>query len=139
MQRESGDLLWVLGEPYSEWELLGASAPMFDAPHSVQRIGNDLLVFNRCLERCECSESVWIELDFDDSEATEWWAYESEPCLTAHILGNAEQIWNGNIMTVWSTAGQIDEVSMDQGLVWRLNLAEGAEFGLATRAESLYP
>jgi hypothetical protein len=137
VDRTSGDVAWILGGAESTFEVT-SEPPLMGTPHSVYRRGDELLLFNRCLYECPCSETLWIDLDIDAGTAAETWSYESEACLTAYILGNAELLSDGSVMTVWSTAGQIDEVTASGELVWRVNADLGAGFGFARRVDSLY-
>ena len=137
VDRVSGEVAWILGGAESTFEVTSAP-PLMGSPHSVHRRGDELLLFNRCLEACPCSEAVWVDLDTDAWTAAETWSYESEVCLTAYLLGNAEILPGGEVMTVWSTAGQIDVITRDGVLAWRVNADLCAGFGFAGRVESLY-
>ena len=46
---------------------------------------------------------------------------------------------NGDTFINWSVAGQMERVTKDNEVVWKLNSTSGGAFGFNTLAKSLYP
>ncbi len=139
VDRPTGELLWTLSATAGDFTY-EEDIPLVGWPHS-SRMEPDgtLLVFNRYSPIGDyCSEVTQIELDEANGTAARVWSYAADPCLHATFLGNARRLWNGNVVANYAASGQIDEVTPDGELVWRLNLALGAGFGQGERAESLY-
>ena len=86
-----------------------------------------------------CSAMVEYALDTEAWTAELLWRYTTEDCVYTEFWGNAEALDNDNRMIVLGTAGQIDEVTADQTLVWRMFAPTGITFGYVSRVGSLYP
>ncbi len=126
IDRETGSMTWVI-----------RGDGLVQMPHSVQALGDSVLVFNRGHVGMPeaCSEAREIDL----ASRTSVWSYQTEPCLLVPFLGAALRLPDGNTLVDWSSAGQLDEVSPSNELLWRVNLDLGAAFGFADRLDSLYP
>ena len=66
-----------------------------------------------------------------DGTAEEVWSYANEGVFV-YILGEAARLPSGNTLIVWSTAGQVQEVTPGGELVWSLDSEVGGAFGLLT-------
>ncbi|MDP2310383.1 MAG: aryl-sulfate sulfotransferase [Pseudomonadota bacterium] len=126
VERSTGAMTWVIG-----------GDGLVESPHSVQPLGDSVLVFNRGspTDPDSCSEATEIDI----TKRAVVWSYRSEPCLLVPFLGSALRLPNGNTLVDWSSAGQLDEVTHAGELVWRVSLDLGAAFGFADRVPSLYP
>lgn len=137
IDRATGELRWVLGSAESDFVEVGAD-PMIHAPHSAQMLEDGVLVFNRGDFQNGCSRANEIALDLDDWSAETVWEYSSEECIINYLLGHTERLPGGNTVTTFTTAGQIDEVTPDGELVWRVSAVVGTGFGFGGRVEDLY-
>lgn len=126
IERATGEMTWLI-----------EGLPRVENPHSVQFLGESVLVFNRgdVTNKTTCSRAN--ELRIADGEIV--WSYLSDRCLLVPFLGNAQRLPDGDTLVVYSSAGQMDEVGREGDLLWRVNLDLGAAFGFSERVDSLYP
>ena len=134
---ETGETAWILSDESDDFDIAAERTVHF--PHSVQRIGDELLVFNRRNpgDTTMCSGAVNIALDETARTAAETWRWEGGGCFHVGFLGNAQRTDEGNTVTSWSHFGVMDEVTPDKDLVWRVSLGIGAAFGFSHRAPTL--
>ncbi len=132
VDRGTGDLVWWLADEGSDFEKVGDWRLVLQ-PHSVQRIPDGLLVFNRGdpADPETCSQATEILIDEARGTAQRVDGYASERCLLVVFLGSALQLPGGNMLVSWTSAGQIDEVTPDGALAWRVNTNVGSGFGFA--------
>ena len=131
----SGDLLWELSNHSGDFDT--GEDVLVMGPHSAQLLPDSVLVFNQ-LPQDGCSQADEIHLDTENGDATGVWTYASEACMQVYLLGQAQRLDAGNTVVTWSTSGQIDEVTPEGELVWRLNTAVGTGIGYGQRLEELY-
>ena len=141
IDRQTSLVEWILLNPSSNIENImvsnfsSDSEDLLSRPHSVQALDeNTLLVLNRGVaEESDCSEVLEITLDGDEAQRT--WLYTSDPCVSVTFFGEAQRLSNGNTAVIWSSAGQLDEITPDGESVWRVNLDIGGAFGFGERIE----
>jgi len=136
IERGTGEMTWSLGDRGAA-PLPGGEAT-FARTHGVDVTPDGVLVFANNSPQEDCSFLVEYEVGLEPAAATELWRHAHEPCRYAYALGNGERLDNGNTLAVWSTAGQIDEVTPDGELVFRVNTWLGAGFGYSIGVPSLY-
>lgn len=138
IDRGTGGLVWSLTDEGGDFERIG-DRRLVHQPHSVERTPEGLLVFNRGAPQVAstCSEATEIALDEGLGTAETVRAYTSERCLLVSMLGSAAWIPGGNMLVSWTTAGQLDEVTPDGELAWRVNTQVGFGFGFAERVPTL--
>ncbi len=78
-------------------------------------------------------------LDWSHVNAISYSAAEDAYFVSLPLLGNAQRLPDGNTLLVFSSAGEMNEVSPSGDVMWRLNLDLGAAFGFSERIDSLYP
>ena len=61
--------------------------------------------------------------------AQQIWTHVDDPPLFSIGFGDVTRLPSDHTLVTWSSAGQIDEVTEDGVLVWRMNAAMGAGFG----------
>ncbi len=136
--RSDGATHWLLGGKHSDFAV-SDEAPVVGMPHSIDHIAEDrLLIFNRSLDTGGCSQATEVQLDLDRMSAEPSWAGTTESCLQVSFLGDAHRLENGNTLVVWSSAGQLDELTSELESVLRINLPLGYQLGFAQPVESLY-
>lgn len=141
VDRTSGVLDWWLTDfEGGNFENADGTARLV-LPHSVQAIDGGVTVFSRGspTDPSACSFVVDIALDESRGLATETWRHEAEPCALVSYLGGAVRLAGGNTLVSWTSAGRLDEVTLDQALAWRVSTNVGAAFGFATRATAFGP
>ncbi len=140
IDRATGLQEWTLADEEGDFHTADEH-PLLDHPHSVETIRGGLVVFNRGdpLDPTACSEALDITIDFEAGIAQRGWAYEDPGCLLTTFLGSAQRLAGGNTVVTWSTSGQVDEVTPDGEIAWRINAPLGAGIGFTRRVPFLGP
>ncbi|HJN73127.1 MAG TPA: aryl-sulfate sulfotransferase [Myxococcota bacterium] len=139
---------WVLSDFHGDFTIEDDET-LIHSSHSVEYLGDDrLLVFNRSavsplraeIEQAStgCSEAVEIQLDLETGSASRVWSYATEECMPVIFLGQATRLDDGNTLVLWSSAGQMDEVTPDGESVWRVNTRVGGAIGFGGFVDSFY-
>jgi hypothetical protein len=128
VNRTTGDLVWILGGDYNEFEM--APEALFyrqHAPHA--QPGGSILLFDNGMDGVrEYSRAVEIALHFDDSggplSAEVAWEYVDES-LYSGARSEADRLSNGNTLITYSLLDQEDvsllrEVTAEGEPVWEL-------------------
>ena len=134
---QTGATTWVLADDSDDFSI--AAEKTIHSPHSVQRIDDELLVFNRRNpgDPASCSGPTVVAIDEAAQTAEETWRWEGGGCLHVGFLGNSQRMPDGATVTSWSHLGMMDEVSAAGDLVWRVRLGIGAAFGFSHRVPTL--
>ena len=130
IDRESGDIIWRLGEN-GDFEM--DSQDRFYHQHSpeLQPNGN-LLIYDNGTGRPEedggeYSRAVELELDEENMTARAVWTYRHDPDLYTPIWGDADRLPNGNTLVVFGTrtpgtTTHYVEVTPEGEVVWEVEL-----------------
>lgn len=127
----TGDLLWQLGGDESDFTL-PSGAPAYtgvDTPvlwshghYSHQWKGGFMMFDNG--DHYDPPVSRVAEFAYDEEARTveEVWSYERPVADQTFIkfLGDAKKLDNGNVVVFWSALGEIDEITPEGEVVWRL-------------------
>ncbi len=135
VDRATGDLLWTFGGPRSDFTVAGPGALPYHQ-HSVQVTDDGLLVFDN--REPQTHSSRVVEYRLDGWLATEIWDYEADPPIYNFAMGDVHHLPDDITLITWSTAGQIDAITADLELVWRLNLDLGSGLSYVTWMDGLY-
>lgn len=138
IDRASGDLVWTLGGDDSDFEILGGDEEWFTGQHQFQFFDGGLVVFDNGPYGGFETRASEFRVDYEDFVVERIWEYRPDPPFGIYAYGDVSRLPNGNTLITWSTAGQMDEVTPEGDVVWRLNLDLGAAFGYAVWRESLY-
>jgi len=139
IHRGSGELDWTLSPRAGDFAGVPNAGALNFLPHSALPTANGVLIFDRgSRSQSGCSAAVEYDLNLDAMTAERAWEYYTEDCQVSGMLGNAQPLWNGNRLLVLAMNGQIDEVSSEGELLWRLNLDFGKEARFSERFESFY-
>ncbi len=134
---DSGEVLWQFGGLESDFELTSGEWPV--TQHQFQIDGDRLLLFDNGADRTEPARVAEYQLDEQNWLAEETWSYAPEPPLICLALGDVSRLPNENVLITWSGQGQIDEITPQGELLWRLRTERSAFFGYTSWVESLYP
>ncbi len=135
VDRASGEMTWRMGNPGADFRSEGGQH-LFARPHSVQRIGDELIVFNRHAVTegtPDCGNAVRVSFDEAAGTAQRVWDYGADTCLGVEWLGSAQELPAGSTVVSFSSAGRLDEVTADGTLLLSLQLPAGGQYGFATR------
>ncbi len=139
VDRSTGATDWILGPHDGDFEPAEGSGIDFD-PHSAVPTASGVLIFDTNSPLSEgCSALSEFSLDLDAWTAEQIWLYHTDDCLLNSSLGNGLELPGGNRLLALAVNGQIDEVTPDRALAWRLNVPAGWVLGYADRVDSLYP
>ena len=61
-----------------------------------------------------------------------------QTCDSFFAKGDVERLSNGNTLVTWSSAGEIQEVTPKNEVVWQVNTDLGSAITFIDRVESLY-
>jgi hypothetical protein len=140
IDRATGVVDWEMASDYGDFEPVPGEEHLNFAPHSALPTEQGVLIFDRGSPMTDnCSAAVSFDMDMQTLTAARDWQYSTEDCQQSMMLGNAQPLWNGNTMLVLAMNGQIDEVSPQGELVWRLNVDFGTNIMFSERFQSFYP
>ncbi len=139
LERSTGELAWVLGGEAATIDGSSELGGMVSVPHSVQALGDRVLLYNQRAFRDsrECGEAVEVALDLpSDSSELVWWAREPD-CTSPDTMGSAYRMDDGTTLVAGGSLGRMGWFD-DQGeLVWRITGELGTTFGGASHVDAL--
>ncbi len=138
VDRSTGELLWAMGGPKSDFVDGEGSADLFVHQHQFDVLDGSILVFDNGSEDAMVSRAVEYSFDESAMEVDPIWSHSTDPPLFVYSLGDANRLPSGNTLITWTTAGQLDEVTPEGELVWQAKTPLGAGIGYTTWLESLY-
>lgn len=138
VDRTSGELGWIMGGAHGDFLDQDGERSFFSRPHQQERIDGGILVFNNGTPEVNSSKMLEYEVDEAEGRVELVWTYEPSSPLYCFSLGDVHRLPNGNTLAVFSVQGQIDELSPDRELIWRLNMELGGAFGYVTWMERLH-
>jgi hypothetical protein len=139
IDRESGDLVWILGGDASSFALPDGGTDLLEGSHQFEPDGDDLLVFVNGAQSGGDSRIEGFTLDVRAGVATPSWSYWPDPSLHAPTLGDVHRLEGGHVLANFGYAGQVHEVEDDGTPVWILSASVGGALGYTSLMESLYP
>ncbi len=135
IDRASGACDWVLGRTEATLEL--EESPFLNQ-HQFELLDDSLLVFDN--EGLSGSRSRAVEYAFDPDQGAGdvLWSHEPEPSVYSFVLGDVHRFEDGDTLVTFSAGGQIDRVSPQGEVLWRLNTDIGYALGFHQALEDLY-
>jgi hypothetical protein len=137
VERSSGEVLFQIGGKGSDYESTETTERFFEGQHQFHLEGDSLLVFDNGPASAYESRAVEYLLDDEEGTAEPVFVHLSDPPVFCTVLGDVDRLPSGNTMVTWSSAGQLDEVTPDGEVVWRLQLAYGAALGYTTHVDHI--
>jgi hypothetical protein len=135
----TGEVVWVLGgETNNAFTGDGSS---WSRQHGLHILGLDrILIFNNGGLGGGGGGSLALEilLDLGASTATIDWQYGATPGIANQVMGDVQQLPNGNTLVSYSTQGAMHEVDESGMLVQTREWGLGGAFGYVTKRETLY-
>ncbi len=138
IDRWTGETLWILGGDSSDFSDGGGGSTFFRHQHQFEVLDGGILVFDNGVASDLSSRVVEITLDEAAGRAEAVWEYEPDPPLYSMALGDVARLPSDNTLVTFSSAGQVEEVTPDGDVVWRLNTDLGSAIGYATWREALF-
>lgn len=137
IDRTTGEQLWVLGGRESDFTLADGSTTLFQRQHQFVRLDDGILVFDNGTAENNDSRVVEYALDEATGAAELRWEFHLDPPRFNVAMGDVYRLPNGNTLITWSSLGQIDEVTPEGEVVWRLRSEIGKGFGFTMWRENL--
>lgn len=138
IDRPTGEVLWGMNGEANRFEYLDGTEPIL-LQHQFEVLdGGDLLVFDN--GEAARGYSQIVELDVDEAAMTvsQTWDYVRDPPLWVFAKGDVRRLANGNTLVVWSSAGEVQEVTTAGEVVWQLNTDLGYATTFIDLVDSLY-
>lgn len=105
IDRITGEIIWIIGGPTNEFEILNDPLNGVNSQHDVKRLANgNLLVFdNGKLGEYPASRVVEYELDEENLTANMIWQYENPYGYLSRAMGSAQRLPNQNTFINWGS------------------------------------
>ncbi len=137
VDRATGQTVWTMfGDP-NEFTFPEGTTPV-ERQHQLDVQGNNMLIFDNGDATRGYSQAVEFEVDEENRVAEEVWSYIADPPLYVYSKGDVLRFDDGDTMIVWSSSGQIDNVTADGTVNWQLNTALGYGMTFAQVVPSMY-
>ncbi len=138
IDRGTGALIWQFGGENSDFERADGSTDFLDGQHQFQVLDDGILVFDNRVNDVMESRVVQYSMDPDTGIAEEVWEYTLDPPILSGLLGDVLRFDTGRTLVTWSMGGQMDELSADGELLWRINADLGGALGFTEHFTSFY-
>ncbi len=138
IDRSTGQVDWEFGGPRSAWRDAEDRARFTRNQHQFQLLDDGVLIFDNGTTEALDSRVVEYEVDWEAGLVSPRWTHHNSPALYCTALGDTARLPSGSTLITWSTLGQLDEVSSEGQVLWRLSAGLGGVFGYTTHLESLY-
>jgi len=135
---DTGALQWALGGSHSDFHLADGGTDLFVHQHQFEILDDSILVFDNGTPNQAASMAIEYSFHEDEPQVEQLWSYDPDPSLFCFSLGIPIRFDNGNTLIDFSTAGEIDEVTPDGSLLWKLSASLGGAFGYMEHVPTLY-
>ena len=118
IDRENGNVIWIMGGPSNEFEIYNDPLNGVSWQHDVSRLENgNILVFdNGNYHTPHTSRVVEYDLDETNKTATLVWEYQNPYGYRSRAMGNAQRLPNGNTLINWGTL-LVENVAMGASIM----------------------
>ena len=118
IDRQTGDVVWIMGGPTNEFTILNDPLNGVSWQHNVSRLENgNILVFdNGNYHTPHTSRAVEYQIDEENKIATLVWEYQNPYDYKSKAMGSAQRLPNGNTLINWGTI-QIEGVNMGANIM----------------------
>ena len=129
IDRSTGAILASIGGDRSDFALGDGTTSLYSGQHGFQVLEDGLMVFENWADAAMNSAALEYALDWNSGSAELRWSHVTDPPLICPTYGDVVPLPGGDRLVVWSTSGQIDQVTAAGDVVWQVNLDLGAAFG----------
>lgn len=118
INRNTGEVIWILGGPLNEFTVLNDPLGGISGQHDVTRLenGNILIFDNGNYHIPPTSRVVEYEIDETNQTATLVWEYQNPYNYISKAMGSAQRLPNENTLINWGTI-QIEGVSLGANIM----------------------
>ena len=124
IHRETGEVIWILGGPLNEFEIINDSFNGISKQHDVRRLDNgNILIFDNGNTHNEpVSRVVEYQIDEENKTAELVWEYQSPYNYVSVSMGSSQRLPNQNTLICWGNTlsdngAMITEVNYDKEIV----------------------
>ena len=132
IDRQTGDIIWIMGGPLNEFRFDNDPLGGFNKQHDVRRIanGNITMFDNGTQHNPMVSRAVEYELDEINKTATLVWSYTHPDSIVAMSMGSVQRLPNQNTLINWGfffeteimgMGALITEIDYDKNTVFELS------------------
>ncbi len=136
LDRQTGDIIWIMGGPLNEFRFNNDPLDGFNKQHDVRRIdnGNITLLDNGTQHDPMLSRAVEYQVDEINKTANLVWSYNHPDSLVAMSMGSVQRLPNQNTLINWGfffetnileMGALIMEVDYDKNIVFELSYPTG--------------
>ncbi len=143
VERSTRELEWILGGVESYFSM--PVEDNFKDQHGFELLNGEssILIFDDHThtdmdDGGTTSRAIELALDTTDWTANSTWEYTPDPVVLVFCFGDVTRLSYGNTLVNFGCSGQLDEVTADGELVWRLRSLVGGAFGYHDFRGSLY-
>ena len=132
INRITGDILWILGGPLNEFEIINDTFQGFTKQHDARRLGNgNILLFdNGNSHEPPTSRAVEYQIDNQNMTATLVWEFVNPYGVVSASMGSVQRLPNHNTLINWGNiptqGANIIEVDNDGNIVLELQFDLGS-------------
>ena len=132
INRITGDIIWILGGPLNEFEIINDTFQGFTKQHDARRLenGNILLFDNGNSHEPPTSRAVEYQIDNQNMTATLVWEFVNPYGVVSASMGSVQRLPNYNTLINWGNiptqGANIIEVDNDGNIVLELQFDLGS-------------
>lgn len=134
----TGEPQWTFGSKTSDFTDADGDPILLERQHHFQLLDDSLLVFENGSTERGSSRAVEFSFDQVTPVVEEVWSYTPDPTLYTFSLGNPQRLDDGSTLVNFATSGQVDQVSPEGQVLWRLSSYLGTAFGYMDHVQGLY-
>lgn len=136
IDRATGTPVWAMNGRLNEFDFGGE--PGVQMHHQFEVLDGSILFFENGPMDRGYSRAVEIEYDAEARTAHEIWSYISDPQLYVFAKGDVHRFEDGATQVVWSSSGQIQNVTPEGEVSWQLDLDLGQAITFVQVIDSMY-
>jgi hypothetical protein len=137
IDRASGEVLWAINGVLNEFTFTDGSNGL-ELCHQFEVQDDGHILFFENGDRRGYSLVREVEVDVDSRTATPTWEFNHNPPLMVFAKGDVHRFEDGNVQVVWSTSGEIQNVTPEGDVTWQLNLDLGQVVTFVQIVDSFY-
>jgi len=137
VSRQTGEISWAFGGLVGDQLPEGIDSAL-DLYHQFELVDGSLLAFDNGSPERGYSRVVEYEVGDGTGPVTQTWSWVEDPPSYVAILGDAQRVGDGSIVSSLSLEGQLVRVSREGEVSFRAATSLGYGFGYAQLVDSLY-
>lgn len=130
---QTGETNWMLGGKAEEFTYLEGTSSV-PHHHQFELLDDGIVMFDNGDSLVGRSRAVELRLDLDARTAESVWSFAHDPDYLVTAKGDVDRFDDGNTEIIWSSEGEIQDVSPLGEVVWQLNTG-GPSFVFTEHAE----